>query len=134
MIFNFFYCRLYMTTSMANPHFLPAVCIRVTLINFTVTFEGLQDQLLSTVVQQVTHQVPHSVLLSYEIVDDFSCRMEWKSIYGACLLFTFIKSSSNLNLNCLKPHCTNYSYLGPLYRKQCLIGDRWSHIVPFFLC
>ncbi|XP_063958044.1 dynein axonemal heavy chain 6-like isoform X2 [Lytechinus pictus] len=44
--------RLYMTTSMANPHFLPAVCIRVTLINFTVTFEGLQDQLLSTVVQQ----------------------------------------------------------------------------------
>ncbi|XP_071833092.1 dynein axonemal heavy chain 6-like isoform X4 [Apostichopus japonicus] len=44
--------RLYMTTGMPNPHFLPAVCIRVTLINFTVTFEGLQDQLLSTVVQQ----------------------------------------------------------------------------------
>ncbi|XP_019625905.1 PREDICTED: LOW QUALITY PROTEIN: dynein heavy chain 6, axonemal-like [Branchiostoma belcheri] len=44
--------RLYMTTSMPNPHFLPAVCIKVNIINFTVTFEGLQEQLLSTVVQQ----------------------------------------------------------------------------------
>ncbi|XP_038073413.1 dynein heavy chain 6, axonemal-like isoform X3 [Patiria miniata] len=44
--------RLYMTTTMPNPHYLPAVCIKVILINFTVTFDGLQDQLLSTVVQQ----------------------------------------------------------------------------------
>jgi len=34
--------RLYMTTSKANPHFLPAVCIAVTIINFGITFEGLQ--------------------------------------------------------------------------------------------
>lgn len=33
---------LYMTTGKPNPHFLPAVCIMVTVINFTVTFEGLQ--------------------------------------------------------------------------------------------
>ncbi|XP_074663059.1 dynein axonemal heavy chain 6-like [Tubulanus polymorphus] len=44
--------RLYMTTSMGNPHYLPAVCIQVTLINFTVTFDGLQEQLLSSVVRQ----------------------------------------------------------------------------------
>ncbi|XP_033124826.1 dynein heavy chain 6, axonemal-like [Anneissia japonica] len=44
--------RLYMCCGLPNPHFLPAVCIKVGLINFTVTFEGLQDQLLSTVVQQ----------------------------------------------------------------------------------
>ncbi|XP_071789676.1 dynein axonemal heavy chain 6-like isoform X2 [Asterias amurensis] len=44
--------RLYMTTTIPNPHYLPAVCIKVILINFTVTFDGLQDQLLSTVVQQ----------------------------------------------------------------------------------
>ena len=42
-----------MTTSMGNPHYLPSVCIQVTLINFTVTFEGLQEQLLSSVVKQV---------------------------------------------------------------------------------
>ena len=35
--FNFF-----MTTKMPNPHYIPEICIKVTLINFTVTFEGLQ--------------------------------------------------------------------------------------------
>ncbi|XP_059839458.1 dynein axonemal heavy chain 6-like [Hypanus sabinus] len=44
--------RLYMTTRISNPNFLPAVCILVTLINFTATFEGLQEQLLSRVVKQ----------------------------------------------------------------------------------
>ncbi|XP_069464806.1 dynein axonemal heavy chain 14 [Ambystoma mexicanum] len=47
--------RLYMTTQAPNPHFLPAVCIMVTMINFTVTFKGLQDQLLSSV---VIHEQP----------------------------------------------------------------------------
>ncbi|KAG7241312.1 hypothetical protein INR49_025754, partial [Caranx melampygus] len=42
--------RLYMTTKMANPHYLPEVCIKVTIINFTVTKSGLEDQLLSDVV------------------------------------------------------------------------------------
>ncbi|XP_053163841.1 dynein axonemal heavy chain 14 isoform X5 [Hemicordylus capensis] len=42
--------RLYMTTRNANPHFLPAICNIVTMINFTITFQGLQDQLLSAVV------------------------------------------------------------------------------------
>lgn len=43
--------RLYLTTKMSNPHYLPEVCIRVTLINFTVNFDGLQDQLLGDVVK-----------------------------------------------------------------------------------
>ncbi|XP_077196785.1 dynein axonemal heavy chain 14 isoform X2 [Paroedura picta] len=47
--------RLYMTTQKANPHFLPAICKLVTIINFTVTFQGLQDQLLSAV---VIHEKP----------------------------------------------------------------------------
>ena len=45
--------RLYLATSLSNPHFLPAICIQVTLINFTVTFDALQEQLLSSVVKQV---------------------------------------------------------------------------------
>lgn len=29
-----------MTTKMSNPHYLPEVCIKVTIINFTVTKGG----------------------------------------------------------------------------------------------
>ena len=35
---------------MANPHYPPEVCIKVTLINFTVTFKGLEEQLLGDAV------------------------------------------------------------------------------------
>ncbi len=38
--------RFYMTSKLANPHYLPEVCIKVTIINFTVTKSGLEDQLL----------------------------------------------------------------------------------------
>ncbi len=31
------------TTKLANPHYLPEICIKVALINFTVTPEGLED-------------------------------------------------------------------------------------------
>uniref|UniRef100_A0A673UGS7 Dynein axonemal heavy chain 6 n=1 Tax=Suricata suricatta TaxID=37032 RepID=A0A673UGS7_SURSU len=43
--------RFYMTTKLPNPHYLPEVCIKVTIINFTVTKSGLEDQLLSDVVR-----------------------------------------------------------------------------------
>jgi dynein heavy chain len=42
--------KLYMTTKLPNPHYPPEICIKVTLINFTVTFEGLEEQLLGDVV------------------------------------------------------------------------------------
>uniref|UniRef100_A0A7M4FA16 Dynein axonemal heavy chain 6 n=1 Tax=Crocodylus porosus TaxID=8502 RepID=A0A7M4FA16_CROPO len=43
--------RFYMITKLPNPHYLPEVCIKVTIINFTVTRSGLEDQLLSDVVR-----------------------------------------------------------------------------------
>ncbi|CAM9165880.1 unnamed protein product [Chrysoparadoxa australica] len=42
--------KMYMTTKMPNPHYLPEVCIKVNVINFTVTMDGLEDQLLGQVV------------------------------------------------------------------------------------
>lgn len=41
--------RFYITTKLRNPHYLPETSVKVTLINFMITSEGLQDQLLSIV-------------------------------------------------------------------------------------
>ena len=43
--------RLYMTTKMSNPHYLPNVAVKVTLLNFVITPDGLNDQLLGWVVR-----------------------------------------------------------------------------------
>lgn len=43
--------RFYMTSKLPNPHYLPEICIKVTIINFTVTPQGLEDQLLVDVVK-----------------------------------------------------------------------------------
>jgi dynein heavy chain, axonemal len=43
--------KLFITTKMSNPHYLPEIYIKVTVINFSITFEGLKDQLLGDVVK-----------------------------------------------------------------------------------
>eukprot|EP00964_Phaeocystis_antarctica_P076980 scaffold47683_cov66-Phaeocystis_antarctica.AAC.1 len=42
--------RFYVTTKLRNPHYMPEVSVKVTLLNFMITPEGLQDQLLGIVV------------------------------------------------------------------------------------
>lgn len=44
--------KLYLTTKLRNPHYLPEVAVKVTLLNFMITMVGLQDQLLGYVVEK----------------------------------------------------------------------------------
>ena len=42
--------RMIIQTKLANPHYKPEIQAQATLINFTVTRDGLEDQLLAEVV------------------------------------------------------------------------------------
>ncbi|XP_070624141.1 dynein axonemal heavy chain 14 isoform X7 [Bos indicus] len=61
--------RLYVSTEIDNPYFPPFVYSFVTMINFTVTFQGFQDQLLSIV---LSHEVPHLENQRFQLLESIS--------------------------------------------------------------
>jgi len=44
--------KLYITTRLPNPHYPPEICVKVNLLNFMATLEGLEDQMLGVTVKQ----------------------------------------------------------------------------------
>ena len=42
----------YITTKFRNPHYLPEISTKVTLLNFMITYDGLNDQLLGILVKK----------------------------------------------------------------------------------
>ena len=49
--------KFYMTTKMPNPHYAPEVCVKVTLLNFAITMQGLESQLLGLVIKNESPEV-----------------------------------------------------------------------------
>ena len=68
--------RLFLHTKLSNPHYPPEIQAEATLINFTVTSSGLEDQLLALVVRKERLDL---ALLSEELVkqqNDFTIKMK----------------------------------------------------------
>ena len=42
--------RLFLSTTLYNPHYPPEVCVKVNLLNFMTTLEGLEDQMLGDLI------------------------------------------------------------------------------------
>lgn len=51
--------RLILHTKLASPHYQPELQAQCTLINFTVTKDGLEDQLLAAVVSMERPDLEH---------------------------------------------------------------------------
>ena len=60
--------KLFMTSKMPNPHYLPEVAIKTTIINFTVTMEGLEDQLCVRGVRIPSHDAGGGFFVEFEAV------------------------------------------------------------------
>lgn len=57
--------RLILHTKLANPHYKPELQAQTTLINFTVTKDGLEDQLLAEVVSSERPDLENVKVNSY---------------------------------------------------------------------
>ena len=57
----------FMTTTLPNPHYSPEISVKVTLVNFAITKDGLQDQMIGIAVLQEQPELEQAMT---EIVEE----------------------------------------------------------------
>ena len=67
--------RLYMITSLSNPHYTPSILTKVTLINFTITPEALKDQMTSILVREEEPQLEEEKLRIMNDNNEYKIKM-----------------------------------------------------------
>ena len=68
--------KLFITPRLANPHFTPELSAKVTVIDFTVTLLGLEDQLLGRVVAQEKPELQEQRKKLLEEVNSYQKRIK----------------------------------------------------------
>ncbi|KAL2653916.1 hypothetical protein R1flu_022044 [Riccia fluitans] len=77
--------KFFITTKLRNPHYAPEVSVKVTLLNFFVTPEGLEDQLLGNV---VTKERPDLAEMKTQLtLSNASMKRELKELETKILFF-----------------------------------------------
>ncbi|XP_041081390.1 dynein heavy chain 1, axonemal [Polyodon spathula] len=84
--------KMYITTKLPNPHYSPEISTRVTLINFTLSPSGLEDQLLGRVVAEERPDLEEAK--NQLIVSNAKMRQELKEIEDQ-ILFRLSSSEGN---------------------------------------
>ncbi|XP_053785531.1 dynein axonemal heavy chain 1 isoform X3 [Desmodus rotundus] len=84
--------RMYITTKLPNPHYTPEVSTKLTLINFTLSPSGLEDQLLGQVVAEERPDLEEAK--NQLIVSNAKMRQELKDIEDQ-ILYRLSSSEGN---------------------------------------
>ena len=88
--------KLFITTKMPNPHYMPEVCIKVTVINFTVTMFGLEEQLLVDVMRSERNDLAKKS--DQLVVDIAKCKNQLTSVEKQILkLLAEVKAENMLD-------------------------------------
>jgi len=85
--------KLYFTTKLQNPHFSPELSAASTIIDFTVTIQGLEDQLLSIVVNREREDLQ---LQRVQLMKDINAYKSKKAELEAQLLYKLANVVGNL--------------------------------------
>lgn len=85
--------RLFCTTRLPNPHFTPELSAKVTVVDFTVTMAGLEDQLLGKLILKEKHELEEQRQQLMEEVQSYKKKI--KQLEDD-LLFRLSNSTGNL--------------------------------------
>lgn len=85
--------RLYMTSRLGNPHFSPELAAKTTIINFTVTQDGLEQQLLGRLISKEQKHLEDQLT---QLQEDVTFNTKVLADYDENLLDRLASSDGNL--------------------------------------
>ncbi|KFH15313.1 dynein heavy chain family protein [Toxoplasma gondii MAS] len=96
--------RLFLQTPLSNPHFPPEIQAECTIINFTVTEKGLEDQLLALAIQKEHPQLSKKRVLLIQQQNEFKITLaELESTLLDKLAAAEVRCASHPR-SCVQPH------------------------------